>query len=88
MERINKGGRPGYTIAEAAEILQFHPDALNYWLRTGELIGERDQTGGDWLIRPEAIVAFLRQNNEILPAALTQMTAAAVPTASLAGHPA
>lgn len=60
--------RAGYTVSEAAEILQFHPDAVRYWVRVGELPGTPDEVRGDWVIGPEALVAFLRQNGETLPA--------------------
>lgn len=59
-----------YTVIEAAEILQFHPDAIRYWLRVGELEGEIDPEQPDpdgWAIHPEALVAFLRQNGEMMP---------------------
>jgi hypothetical protein len=65
--------RRGYTIEEAAALLQYHPDALRYWLRVGQLAGirlgaaEPDAPGDDWLIGLDALVAFLRQNGETAP---------------------
>ena len=59
-----------YTVEEAATILQFHPDTIRYWLRVGELAGCPDPTVGDWVIRADEMVAFLRQNGEHLPDAL------------------
>ncbi|MBX6342848.1 MAG: helix-turn-helix domain-containing protein [Thermomicrobiaceae bacterium] len=59
--------RPTYSVVEAAQILQFHPDAVRYWLRIGELPGERASAGEDWRIRPEDLVAFLRESGESLP---------------------
>jgi len=59
-----------YTVDEAATILQFHPDAIRYWLRVGELCGRFDAARSDWVIHADALVAFLRQNGEHLPDAL------------------
>lgn len=70
MARVEQRGERVYTVGEAADVLQFHPDAIRYWLRVGELAGEPDGTPEGWRIRPEALVAFLRQNGEILPTAL------------------
>lgn len=85
-------GETTYTVNEAAEILQFHPDAIRYWLRVGELTGELVEqgagAGGDWAIRPEALVAFLRQNNEMMPIDLPpQMHEPAVAVVQLAKQP-
>ena len=60
----------GYSISEVAHILQYHPDAVQYWLRTGELHGWRDDAANDWLIGQDDLVSFLRQNGETLPAEL------------------
>lgn len=60
----------GYTVSEAAEILQFHPDAVRYWLRVGELTGAPGVVEGGWVIWPKDLVAFLRQNGEMMPASL------------------
>jgi hypothetical protein len=65
--------RRGYTVEEAAALLQYHPDALRYWLRVGELAGLRfSRLDGheDWLIGLDALLAFLRQNGEPAPADL------------------
>lgn len=83
-----------YTISETAEILQFHPDAVRYWVRVGELPSEIDPLGSsqDLLVRAESIVTFLRQNGETLPTDLpgTQPISAAAsasPAAAPAGAP-
>ena len=60
--------RRGYTVDEAARMLQFHPDALRYWLRVGELNGVRLGRRDEWLIGPDALTLFLRQNGEVAPA--------------------
>jgi excisionase family DNA binding protein len=62
----DSGHGSGYTIDEAAEILQFHPDAVRYWVRVGELPGERDETRGGWLIQPEDLALFLRASGETI----------------------
>lgn len=64
---LGSGLRRGLTAQEAAQVLQFHPDAVRYWLRVGELRGVRLESGDDWLIEPEDLLAFLRQNGEPLP---------------------
>ncbi len=61
-----------YTVDEAATILQFHPEAIRYWLRVGELSGYQQPGGGGWVIHADALVAFLRQNGEHLPDALPE----------------
>lgn len=70
-----------YSIDETAEILQFHPDAVRYWVRVGELPSELDPRGDgqDVLVRAESIVAFLRHNGETLPAGLPGSQAAPSP---------
>lgn len=65
-------GRRGYSVSEAANILQFHPDTVRYWLRTGELSGMLDDTANEWRIMPEELVAFLRQSGESLPSELSR----------------
>ncbi len=66
-------GRRGYSISEVATILQFHPDTVTYWLRTGELNGTRDDFANEWRIAPEELVAFVRQNGEMLPPELSRL---------------
>jgi len=70
---LETGGRRGYSVKEVATILQFHPDTVTYWLRTGELSGRRVETENGWLVAPEALVAFLRQNGETLPSELARL---------------
>ncbi len=70
---LETSSRRGYSVSEVATILQFHPDTVTYWLRTGELNGMRDDDANDWLVAPEALVAFLRQNGETLPSELNRL---------------
>lgn len=78
-----------YSIDETAEILQFHPDAIRYWVRVGELPSEPDPRGSnqDVLVRAESIVAFLRQNGETLPAGLPSTHAAPATTSATMADP-
>jgi transposase len=69
---LETAGRRGYSISEVATILQFHPDTVRYWLRTGELSGMRDDDANEWRVAPEDLVAFLRQNGEMLPGELSR----------------
>ena len=59
--------RRGYTVEEAAALLQYHPDTVRYWLRVGQLSGLRLGRGDEWLIGLDALIAFLRQNDETAP---------------------
>lgn len=61
------GARKGLTAGQAAQVLQFHPESVRYWLRVGELRGVRIEGADDWLIDPEDLLTFLRQNGEPLP---------------------
>jgi len=70
---LENNRRVGYSIGEVAHILQFHPDAVQYWLRTGELSGRRDDLSDEWRVAPGDLVAFLRQNGETLPAELASV---------------
>jgi excisionase family DNA binding protein len=67
------GGHRAYSIQEVATILQFHPDTVAYWLRTGELSGHRDEFANEWRIEPADLIAFLRQNGETLPSELAHV---------------
>ncbi|HEX7101789.1 MAG TPA: helix-turn-helix domain-containing protein [Nitrolancea sp.] len=67
---LENNRRGGYSISEVAHILQFHPDAVQYWLRTGELSGRHDHLSDEWRIAQDDLVAFLRQNGETLPSEL------------------
>jgi hypothetical protein len=67
MRMLASGLRRGLTAQEAAQVLQFHPDAVRYWLRVGELRGTRLESADDWLVEPEDLLAFLQQNGELLP---------------------
>lgn len=64
---LPSGLRRGLTTQEAARLLQFHPEAVRYWLRVGELRGTRLDSTDEWLVEPEDLLAFLRQNDELLP---------------------
>ena len=57
----------GYTVAEVARFLQYDPQAIRYWLRTGHLHGRFDQLIADWRIDPCDLVTFLRQSSEPMP---------------------
>lgn len=65
-------GRRTYSSREAARILQFHPDAVTYWLRTGEISGTRDDDN-DWRVAPEELISFLRRSGETLPPDLSKV---------------
>ena len=69
---LESRGHRTYSITEVATLLQFHPDTVTYWLRTGELGGIRGSAGNDWRVEPEELVAFLRQNGEALPSELSR----------------
>jgi hypothetical protein len=71
----------GYTVAEVARFLQFDPQAIRYWLRTGHLVGQFDQTIADWRIEPCDLVTFLRQSSEPMPTGIvTQIHSSVVLT--------
>lgn len=53
----------GYSVADVARYLQFSPDSIIYWLRTGNLLGERDPRTGEWRVLPQNLVAFLRNTS-------------------------
>jgi len=57
----------GYTVMEVARFLQYDPQAIRYWLRTGHLAGSFDDTIADWRIEPCNLVTFLRQSSEPMP---------------------
>ncbi len=69
---VSRGSRT-YSSREVARLLQFHPDTVTYWLRTGELSGIRDDNSNDWYVAPEELVSFLRQSGETLPNDLTNV---------------
>ena len=81
----------GYTVAEVARFLQFDPNAIRYWLRTGQLAGQFDATISDWRVTPSDLVTFLRQSSEPMPTGIvTQHHASVVLTEEplLAAQPA
>lgn len=57
----------GYTVEEVARFLQYDPQAIRYWLRTGHLTGYLDRAIEDWRVAPSDLVAFLRQSSEPMP---------------------
>jgi hypothetical protein len=64
-------GRQEYTIAEVAQITDYHPDAVWYWVRVGELPGTQDQQHGDWVVDSTDLLSFLRGNGENVPDQIT-----------------
>lgn len=60
----------GYTVDEAATVLQFHPDAIRYWVRVGALSSQPSADGTGLMISPRDLVAFLRENGEMPPSGL------------------
>jgi hypothetical protein len=59
--------RRGYTIEQAARFMQYAPEAVEYWLRTGQLDGQRDQRSGEWRVSAGALIDFLRDAREPMP---------------------
>ncbi len=59
-----------YSLQEAAEFLEFDPQAVAYWLRMGHLAGRKDKRTGEWRVQPQALIDFLRDGQEPLPAGL------------------
>ena len=57
----------GYTADEVARFLQYDPQAVRYWLRTGHLTGRYDERLGDWRVTATDLVDFLRQTSEPMP---------------------
>lgn len=58
------GSDPGYSVTDVARYLQFAPESIIYWLRTGNLLGERHPVTGEWRVHPQNLVAFLRSHTE------------------------
>ena len=63
--------RRGYTVEQAARFLQYDPSAIEYWLRTGHIDGQRDARSGEWRVSAAALVAFLRDAKEPMPTGST-----------------
>jgi hypothetical protein len=59
--------RRGYTVEQAARFLQYDPVAVEYWLRTGCIDGQRDARSGEWRVTPAALIAFLKDAKEPMP---------------------
>jgi hypothetical protein len=59
--------RSGYTVDEVARFLQYDPQAVRYWLRTGHLLGIVDPHDGQWRVPAPELVTFLRQTSEPMP---------------------
>jgi hypothetical protein len=64
---MQEAGRQEFTIAEVARITDYHPDAVWYWVRVGELPGTQDRQRGDWVVDSSDLVSFLRLNGETVP---------------------
>lgn len=63
-------GRQEYTILEVAQLLDYHPDAVRYWVRVGELPGTEDRRRGEWVVDSDDLLSFLRVNGEAVPEAI------------------
>lgn len=57
----------GYTVDEVARFLQYDPESVRYWLRTGNLVGQLDPKTGDWNVTATELVSFLRQSTGPAP---------------------
>ncbi len=64
----------GYSVTDVARYLQYSPESIIYWLRTGNLQGERDPRSGEWRVMPQNLVAFLRNTSEQMPAGVSDVT--------------
>ena len=64
----------GYSVTDVARYLQFSPESIIYWLRTGNLLGKRDPQSGEWRVMPQNLVAFLRNTSERMPAGVSDVT--------------
>lgn len=64
---MQEAGRQEYTIAEISQLTDYHPDAVRYWVRVGELPGTQDQHRGDWVVDSSDLLSFLRVNGETVP---------------------
>jgi hypothetical protein len=67
-------GRQEFTIAEVARITDYHPDAVRYWVRVGELPGIQDQHRGEWIVDSHDLLSFLRGNGETVPEQIAGLT--------------
>jgi transposase-like protein len=65
--KMQDSGRQEFTISEVARLLDYHPDAVRYWVRVGELPGTQDSQRGDWVVAGDDLVSFLRVNGEAIP---------------------
>jgi hypothetical protein len=64
---MQDAGRQEFTIAEVARLTDYHPDAVRYWVRVGELPGTQDQHRGDWVVDSSDLLSFLVVNGEAVP---------------------
>ncbi len=64
---MQKVERQEFTITEVAQLLDYHPDAVRYWIRVGELPGTPDNQRGDWVVDSDDLLSFLRVNGEAVP---------------------
>lgn len=61
-----------YSLEEAADFLEFDPQAVAYWLRMGHLAGRKDKRTGEWRVQPQALIDFLRETQEPMPTGVTR----------------
>lgn len=66
-------GRQEYTILEVAQLLDYHPDAVRYWVRVGELPGTQDQRRGEWVVDSDDLLSFLKVNGEAVPETMNRL---------------
>lgn len=66
-------GRQEYTILEVAQLLDYHPDAVRYWVRVGELPGTQDQRRGEWVVDSDDLLSFLKVNGEAVPETMNSL---------------
>jgi hypothetical protein len=69
----NMAGRQEFTIAEIANLLDYHPDAVSYWVRVGELPGSPDSERGEWVVGGKDLLSFLRVNGETVPETIASL---------------
>lgn len=58
----------GYSLDDAAAFLEYDRTAVEYWLRMGHLRGQWDSRRSRWTISAQALIDFLKQSNEPMPA--------------------
>lgn len=71
---MQDSGRQEFTISEVAQLLDYHPDAVRYWVRVGELPGTQDQHRGEWVVDSKDLLSFLKVNGEAVPETMTSLS--------------